>query len=348
LTAWNIDVLVDSINEIVSLYYLCFFYLFAHPFLYFHNTCKMQAPGTNWAHVMENLDHEGFNIPDEAAFHLLMSIYSRACKDPFPLHAICGSLWKNTEGQLSFLKHAVVSPNDTFTFAHCTKKMAFPDLGTLNQGNQAWYCLDLLEVLCQLAELGYAKPVRSMLDYPLIHCPEVLLLGVSHINTTYNLIQHEVLSHVFPAMLKNNTHSRLMNYLWHINPYLTLRGFVDAHSDINCLLRTVEICEDLKILATVLDSTPFAFSIRLATAAFRKDHSNLEKWLTEKLSTQRATFLEECVKFLKEIMISTNYGAAEGSIQHPQATISSICQDSCPVFIKVSVFFFLLCFTMVY
>ncbi|RLN39514.1 hypothetical protein C2845_PM01G21230 [Panicum miliaceum] len=309
LTAWNIDVLVDSINEI--------------------------APGTNWAHVMENLDHEGFNIPDEAAFRLLMSIYSRACKDPFPLHAICGSLWKNTEGQLSFLKHAVVSPNDTFTFAHCTKKMAFPDLGTLNQGNQAWYCLDLLEVLCQLAELGYAKPVRTMLDYPLIHCPEVLLLGVSHINTTYNLIQNEVLSHVFPAMLKNNTHSRLMNYLWHINPYFTLRGFVDAHSDTNCLLRTVEICEDLKILATVLDSTPFAFSIRLATAAFRKDHSNLEKWLTEKLSTQSATFLEECVKFLKEFMISTNYGAAEGSIQHPQATISSICQDSCPVFIKV-------------
>jgi CCR4-NOT transcription complex subunit 1 len=36
-------------------------------------------------------------------------------------------------------------------------------------------------VLCQLAELGYAKPVRSMLEYPLSHCPEVLLLGVSHI-----------------------------------------------------------------------------------------------------------------------------------------------------------------------
>ncbi|XP_034575639.1 uncharacterized protein [Setaria viridis] len=308
LTAWNIDVLVDSINEI--------------------------APGTNWAHVMENLDHEGFNIPDEASFRLLMSIYSRACKDPFPLHAICGTLWKNTEGQLSFLKHAVALPNDTFTFAHCTRKMAFPDLGNLNQGNQAWYCLDLLEVLCQLAELGYAKPVRTMLDYPLIHCPEVLLLGVSHINTTYNLIQHEVLSHVFPSMLKNTMHSRLMNYMWHINPYLTLRGFVDAHSDINCLLRTVEICEDIKILSTVLDSTPFAFSIRLATAAFRKDHSNLEKWLTEKLSTQRATFLEECVKFLKEI-VSTNYGAVEGSIHHPQATISNICQDSCPVFIKV-------------
>uniref|UniRef100_A0A0A8XPL9 CCR4-NOT transcription complex subunit 1 HEAT repeat domain-containing protein n=1 Tax=Arundo donax TaxID=35708 RepID=A0A0A8XPL9_ARUDO len=264
LTAWNIDVLVDSINEI--------------------------APRTNWTHVIENLDHEGFNIPDEAAFYFLMSAYSRACKDPFPLHAVCGSLWKNTEGQLSFLKHAVASPSDTFTFAHCTRKMAFPDLGNPTQGNQAWYCLDLLEVLCQLAELGYAKPVRSMLDYPLIHCPEVLLLGVSHINTTYNLLQHEVLSFVFPAMLKDTLHSSLVNYLWHVNPCLTLRGFVDAHSDMSCLLRTVEICYDLKILSTVLDSTPFTFSIRVATVAFRKDHSNLEKWLTEKLTAQRETF----------------------------------------------------------
>ncbi|AQL05580.1 transcription regulator [Zea mays] len=152
LTSWNIDVLVDSINEI----------------------------------------------------------------DPFPLHAICGLLWNNIKGQLSFLKHAVALPNDTFTFAHCTRKMVFPDLGNCNQGNQAWYCLVLLEVLCQLAELGYSKPVRAIqpiLGYPLINYPEVLLLGVSHINTAYNLIQHEVLSCVFPAVVKNTMHSSLMNYL---------------------------------------------------------------------------------------------------------------------------------------
>ncbi|XP_044957186.1 CCR4-NOT transcription complex subunit 1-like [Hordeum vulgare subsp. vulgare] len=54
LTTWNTDVLVDSINKLV--------------------------PSTNWVHVMENLDHEGFSIPDEAAFCLLMNIYGRACK----------------------------------------------------------------------------------------------------------------------------------------------------------------------------------------------------------------------------------------------------------------------------
>uniref|UniRef100_A0A452YUM7 CCR4-NOT transcription complex subunit 1 HEAT repeat domain-containing protein n=1 Tax=Aegilops tauschii subsp. strangulata TaxID=200361 RepID=A0A452YUM7_AEGTS len=115
------------------------------------------------------------------------------------------------------------------------------------QGNQAWYCLDLLEVLCQLADLGYATLVRPLLDYPLSHCPDVLLLGVSQINTAYNLLQYEVLSCVFPALLKDTKNSSLMNYLWHLNPSLTLRGFVDAHSDIICLLRTVDICQDLKV-----------------------------------------------------------------------------------------------------
>jgi CCR4-NOT transcription complex subunit 1 len=81
LTSWNIDVLVDSINEIVRLHYLCFCCLFIFfSISLFYSTCKMQAPGTNWTHVIENLDHEGFIIPDEAAFRLLMSICYRACK----------------------------------------------------------------------------------------------------------------------------------------------------------------------------------------------------------------------------------------------------------------------------
>lgn len=44
-------------------------------------------------------------------------------QDPFPLHAVCGSLWKNTEGQISFLKHAVSAPPDKFTFAHSSRHL---------------------------------------------------------------------------------------------------------------------------------------------------------------------------------------------------------------------------------
>lgn len=52
----------------------------------------------------------------------------------------------------------------------------------VRHANHAWYCLDLLDVLCQLAERGHAFTVRSMLEYPLQHCPEVLLLGMAQIN----------------------------------------------------------------------------------------------------------------------------------------------------------------------
>ncbi|KAL6645362.1 hypothetical protein ACP70R_016970 [Stipagrostis hirtigluma subsp. patula] len=308
LTSWSTDVLVDAINEL--------------------------APRTNWVRVMEYLDHEGFNIPDEAAFNLLMSIYARACKDPFPLHAICGSLWKNTEGQISFLKHAVSAPTDTFTFAHCSRRLAFPDLVGPSQGNHAWFCLDLVEVLCQLAEVGYTVSVRSMLEYPLGHCPELLLIGVSHVNTVYNLLQYEVLSCIFPSILKDTTKLNVVNYLWHINPYMTLRGFVDAHPDPDCFLRIVDVCQDLKILSAVLDSTPFAFGIKLAAAACRKDHSHLEKWLTEKLSACRKGFLEQCVNFLKETMNNTAY-VIDGTAQQPEAVVANIYWESSPVFIKV-------------
>lgn len=54
--------------------------------------------------------------------------------------------------------------------------------------NHAWLCLDLVEVLCQLAERGHAGSVRSMLEYPLKHCPDILLLGMASINV---LILHD-------------------------------------------------------------------------------------------------------------------------------------------------------------
>lgn len=44
-------------------------------------------------------------------------------QDPFPLGAICGSVWKNAKGQLSFLKYAVSVPPEVFTFAHSGRQL---------------------------------------------------------------------------------------------------------------------------------------------------------------------------------------------------------------------------------
>jgi hypothetical protein len=40
----------------------------------------------------------------------------------FPLEAVIGRIWKNTAGQLSFLRHAVSAPPEIFSFAHSSRK----------------------------------------------------------------------------------------------------------------------------------------------------------------------------------------------------------------------------------
>lgn len=148
--------------------------------------------------------------------------------------------------------------------------------------NQAWSCIDLLEVLCQLAERGHASSVRMMLENPLKHCPDVLLAGVAHINvsfyhfhfqfrslicpllqailycmnklcfvslqTAFNLLQYEVSSTVFPLVVGNAMKSSIIHQLWHINPKLVLRGFVNIYnSEPESILRVLDICQELKV-----------------------------------------------------------------------------------------------------
>lgn len=47
--------------------------------------------------------------------------------------------------------------------------------------NCAWLSLELLEVLCSLAEMGHVGSVRALLELPLKHCPELLVLGLAQI-----------------------------------------------------------------------------------------------------------------------------------------------------------------------
>ncbi|XP_020232404.1 CCR4-NOT transcription complex subunit 1 isoform X1 [Cajanus cajan] len=315
LNSWNIDVLIDTVKHL--------------------------APQTNWVRVIESLDHEGFFLPSEEAFSFLMSVYKLACKqEPFPLHAICGSVWKNTEGQLSFLKYAVSAPPEMFTFAHSGRLLAYVDAingHKLQNGhaNHAWLCLDLLDVLCQLAEKGHASIVRSILEYPLKHCPEVLLLGMAHVNTAYNLLLREVSLIVFPMIVKSAVGSGMILHLWHVNPSLVLRGFIDSqNNDADSIIRIVDICQELKILSSVVETIPSYYSIRLAAVASRKKFLDLEKWLSSNLTTFKEVFFEECLKFLKD----AHFGGSQnlsGKSFHQSGAVLSLYSETTATVLKV-------------
>ncbi|PWA89109.1 transcription regulator [Artemisia annua] len=310
--SWNTDVLVESIKQL--------------------------APGISWPTVIENLDHEGFYIQDEAAFSLLISCYRHASQDPFPLAAVCGNVWRNTEGQLSFLKYAVSAPPEVFTFAHCKRQLANVDAVNSHKSqpghtNHAWLCLDLLEILCQLAERGLAKSVRSLLESPLKHCPDVLLFGMAHVNTPYNLLQHEVSLAVLHVILKDASLGGILLHTWHVNPPFLLRAFSDIlDMDLDTMPRVLDLCHELKILSHVLDMLPFSLSIKLAALASRKELVDLEKWLSTYINTYSDTFFAECIRFLKEVESS----AQEPSNRfHSSGNIWSVFRETVHVFLKV-------------
>ncbi|KAH0733242.1 hypothetical protein KY290_004072 [Solanum tuberosum] len=300
---------------------------------------KQLAPELNWATIMENLDHEGFYIPNEAAFYFLMSVYKHAGQGHFPLRAICGSIWKNAEGQISLLKYAVSAPPEVFTFAHSGRQLAYVDVVNdhkvqIEHANHAWLCLDLLEVLCQLAERDHASSVRSILEHPLKYCPEVLLLGMAHINTASNLLQQEVSSAVIPILLQNADASGMIVHLWHVNPYILLRGLVDALSiDPENMSRFLAACQEIKILSPILDMIPYPFGVRLAALASCKGHINLEKWLSSNLNAYKDAFYEECIKFLKEVhlpaqVVTSNHFCSPNALR-------TIYSEASSTFLKV-------------
>jgi hypothetical protein len=91
---------------------------------------------------------------------------------------VVSSLWRNSSGQLSLLKHAIAAPPEIFTFEHARRKLA--PLEGLHGGksaiglpNQAWLCLDLYDVLSRMTEAGHHSAVHQLLDSPIKNCPEV-------------------------------------------------------------------------------------------------------------------------------------------------------------------------------
>ncbi|KAF8103354.1 hypothetical protein N665_0188s0292 [Sinapis alba] len=312
---WNFDILIETIKQL--------------------------APATSWRKVIENLDHTGFEIPNMESFSFFMRLYKTACKDPFPLDAVCASVWKNMEGQLSFLKHAIAAPPEVFTFMHSPRKLAYIDNSMhsheqqLGLSNQAWLSLDLLDVLCQLAERGHTVLVSLMLQYPLTHCPKTLLLGMTHIKTAYNLIQREVVSVILPVLITNSQDSGFILNLWHQNAELVLWGILNAQNlKSDGILRIIEICHELKIFSVVLESVPVSFSIRLAVLASLKGFLDIEDWLSNCLYVYKDLFAEECLKFVKNVHFSESEDFTSKHFR-PSDPLSDLHLDATTSLLKV-------------
>ncbi|XP_076895425.1 uncharacterized protein LOC143548041 [Bidens hawaiensis] len=299
---------------------------------------KMLGSWNQLSYHCGGLRAAGFQLRADVTFSLLMSCYRNACQktiqDPFPLAAVCGNVWEIPESQLLFLKQAVSTRPEVFTFAHCKRQMEHVDHKYQpNHAIQPWLCLDLLEVLCLLAENGHADSVRSMMEFPLKNFPEVVLLGMAHVITAGHLLQHEVCVSVLPMLFKDSSKSGTILRLWDVNPLMLSRALKHPLVlDLENMSGVVELFEKLEILSPILDLVTMPLGIKLASLASAKESLDLEEWLGTNLKESEDIFVEltdrsllssqECHRFLNEV-------------EENSGDIWNIFKEIVPIFSKV-------------
>eukprot|EP00742_Colponemidia_sp_Colp-10_P004133 GILJ01004411.1.p1 GENE.GILJ01004411.1~~GILJ01004411.1.p1 ORF type:complete len:2283 (+),score=370.59 GILJ01004411.1:173-7021(+) len=295
---WNIDVFVTTVNEMF--------------------------PNFRWQAVIAALDYPGFLVVDAKGFFIIVSAYRKATSEPFPFAAIFRR-WVNTTGQVSFLKFAIAAPADVLSFAECGRRQnsveSIPNVKhPYGSANQAWCSLDLIECLLMLSECeGQYPVVRSIFEYPLKNCPELLVLGLVQVQQLVrNPLQHELYSLLLPGIFMpqtatpTNASGPMLVAIWQANPFFFVKQLEDMyHKQPSAIARVFDITQDVKeSLLRVLSSDFYAFALDLAAVAFANQCLHIEKWLQERIESEGEPFIRACLDFIatKALSVSSDKG----------------------------------------
>nr|XP_006128141.1 CCR4-NOT transcription complex subunit 1 isoform X5 [Pelodiscus sinensis] len=286
---WNVEVLIDVLKEL--------------------------NPSLNFKEVTYELDHPGFQLRDSKGLQIVVYGIQRGLgMEVFPVDLIYRP-WKHAEGQLSFIQHSLINP-EIFCFADYPCHTVATDILKAppeddNREIATWKSLDLIESLLRLAEVGQYEQVKQLFSFPIKHCPDMLVLALLQINTSWHTLRHELISTLMPIFLGNHPNSAIiLHYAWHGQGQspsirqLIMHAMAEWYMrgeqyDQAKLSRILDVAQDLKALSMLLNGTPFAFVIDLAALASRREYLKLDKWLTDKIREHGEPFIQACMTFLK-------------------------------------------------
>lgn len=270
----------------------------------FVSAVKKRYPKLNWRMIIRLFDFPGFKLHDQRGLANIAQIYKKLTDEALPVEAIVKEQWNNTDGQLSFISLGIDAPPDTLNFSS-------PNLRQVNLGNvtslvrstsPVWSCLDLIETLLNLAEGENYKKCRKLFDYPIKHCPEQLVIGLAEAKPRHIGLQTELLNTLVTTFIRPHKHSfPVLHQLMSVNPLLLINTLSETYCrDPSTLRRILDIAQELKALDIILSAKPYRFVIELATFAAKRDHLNLEHWLSKNIEQHRNPFIIECINFLNE------------------------------------------------
>uniref|UniRef100_A0A8C4NRZ4 CCR4-NOT transcription complex subunit 1 n=1 Tax=Dicentrarchus labrax TaxID=13489 RepID=A0A8C4NRZ4_DICLA len=317
---WNVEVLIDVVKEV--------------------------NPNLNFKEVTYELDHPGFIIRDSKGLQIVVYGIQRGLgMEVFPVDLIYRP-WKHAEGQLSFIQHSLMSP-EVFCFADYPCHTVAIDILKAPPEDDNREIATWAEAI-MLSEVGQYEQVKQLFAFPIKHCPDMLVLALLQISTSWHTLRHELISTLMPIFLGNHPNSAIiLHYAWHGQGQSPSIRQLIMHSmaewymrgeqyDQAKLSRILDVAQDLKSLSMLLNGTPFAFVIDLAALASRREYLKLDKWLTDKIREHGEPFIQACVTFLKRRCPSIMGGLAPDkdqpkSAQLPPETLATMlaCLQSC-------------------
>uniref|UniRef100_A0A2K5K0U6 CCR4-NOT transcription complex subunit 1 n=1 Tax=Colobus angolensis palliatus TaxID=336983 RepID=A0A2K5K0U6_COLAP len=322
---WNVEVLIDVLKEL--------------------------NPSLNFKEVTYELDHPGFQIRDSKGLHnVVYGIQRGLGMEVFPVDLIYRP-WKHAEGQVSDICSLVYPMLFSYLFSCGIYFILYPHVFhglRIELDLQAQKSLDLIESLLRLAEVGQYEQVKQLFSFPIKHCPDMLVLALLQINTSWHTLRHELISTLMPIFLGNHPNSAIiLHYAWHGQGQspsirqLIMHAMAEWYMrgeqyDQAKLSRILDVAQDLKALSMLLNGTPFAFVIDLAALASRREYLKLDKWLTDKIREHGEPFIQACMTFLKRRCPSILGGLAPEkdqpkSAQLPPETLATMlaCLQAC-------------------
>uniref|UniRef100_A0A8C0KU41 CCR4-NOT transcription complex subunit 1 n=1 Tax=Canis lupus dingo TaxID=286419 RepID=A0A8C0KU41_CANLU len=326
---WNVEVLIDVLKEL--------------------------NPSLNFKEVTYELDHPGFQIRDSKGLHnVVYGIQRGLGMEVFPVDLIYRP-WKHAEGQVSELYQHIILLITQFCFNSWYHSFGKMDFCILRSSLTKYLTsilvrksLDLIESLLRLAEVGQYEQVKQLFSFPIKHCPDMLVLALLQINTSWHTLRHELISTLMPIFLGNHPNSAIiLHYAWHGQGQspsirqLIMHAMAEWYMrgeqyDQAKLSRILDVAQDLKALSMLLNGTPFAFVIDLAALASRREYLKLDKWLTDKIREHGEPFIQACMTFLKRRCPSILGGLAPEkdqpkSAQLPPETLATMlaCLQAC-------------------
>ncbi|KAI9314115.1 CCR4-Not complex component, Not1-domain-containing protein [Dichotomocladium elegans] len=276
---------------------------------------KRNSP-VSWTKVMIKLDHPEFAVYDLSGLKMILDVWYASQKESaesFPVHVFF-TPWQNARGQLSILYQMLCAPPDVFNLtgqAGITKVIGQAHIMALNVALRplamqlSMFPLNCMEMINAILNLGNSQAIddaRFLLDRLTVQYPELLLLGLAQLQTVKTDLYRTLLFKLLNIFLIGHANSPLViTLLMKIQPGLVIEGFLDMYSkDPTTLPRILDIAQETKILVPVLRVDVPLFVLDLAALAARRQHLNLEKWLSLRLKTDGIPFSVACIDFLQK------------------------------------------------